>query len=123
MIGLFGVPWREDDFDGAIRKIIGQDYEKLAKYVDIFSPMVYHVMCGKESSWIGEITSWVYQHTNRPVLPIIQSMDFPVVLSSQEFGRAVNIALTAKGSAGIIIFNIKGLNDEKLDVMKKYFLP
>ena len=122
LIGLFGVPWHEDDFDGAIKRIIGQDYKELAKYVDIFSPMVYHVMCGKDVKWIGEITGWVHHQTGRSVLPIIQSIDFPNTLQSQEFGRAINIGLQAEGSCGIIIFNIKGLSNDKLEIMKYYFM-
>ncbi|MDI6784010.1 MAG: putative glycoside hydrolase, partial [bacterium] len=46
LVGMFGVPWRETDFNYAIIDYIAQDYRALAKDIDIFSPMVYHKMCG-----------------------------------------------------------------------------
>ncbi|MCB8961005.1 MAG: hypothetical protein H6651_11870 [Ardenticatenales bacterium] len=46
-LGLFAVPWRSDELDGAIRRIIGQDFRLLAPHVDLFGPMCYHGLCDR----------------------------------------------------------------------------
>ena len=121
LLGLFSVPWRQSDFEGAIRHIIGQDYQALAAPVDVFSPMVYHKLCGRDIPWIAEICAWAAKETRRPVWPIIQAMDDPEALSPQELHEAVRTALTAPGSHGVIIFNLKALSPEKLQVLKEVF--
>ena len=52
ILGLFGVPWRLADHNGAIRKIVGQDYRALSQYVDVFSPMVYHLLTAPQDCTI-----------------------------------------------------------------------
>jgi len=121
VLGLFGVPWRSIDFDGAIRHIIGQDYRALSTYVDVFSPMVYHKLCGKDVPWIAEVTKWVWEETGKPVWPIVQAVDEPEPLSPQEFGQVLGTALRASGSQGVIIFNLKALSPQKIAVMKEVF--
>lgn len=121
LLGLFSIPWRPTDFDGAIRHIIGQDYQDLAATVDCFSPMVYHTLCGRDVSWIAEITAWVGKKTGKPVWPIVQAMDDPEPLSPQELRQAVQTALTASGSDGVIIYNLKALSPEKLTVVRDGF--
>jgi len=121
MIGLFGVPWLPTDFNGAITQIIGQDYAQLAEYVDVFSPMVYHLMCQREVKWIADVTNWLAHTTRKPVWPIIQATDEPTPLRPVEFGSAIHSGLTAVGSRGIIIFRMKDLTPEKLVQMKMVF--
>jgi hypothetical protein len=122
-LGLFGVPWRLDDHEGAILKIIGQDYRALAPYVDVFSPMVYHLMCGQPPDWIGLVAAEIRALTGRPVWPIIQSVDAPTPLSTEEYSRAIEIALHHPASDGVLIFNLKGALDEaKLAVTKAKFV-
>ncbi|UCE05235.1 MAG: hypothetical protein JSW07_16675 [bacterium] len=114
IIGLFHIPWTEDDFDGAMRKIVVQDIARLSDHIDIFSPMVYHGMCDKSPQWVQEITKYAYQKTNKPVLPIIQAMNIPREITDMEFMSTLHCGLDAEGSAGIIVFNLKSLNDAKL---------
>ena len=121
LIGLFHIPWTDEDFDDAIKKIVGQDLARLAPHIDIFSPMVYHAMCGKSPQWVAEMTKYVYHQTNKPVLPIIQSMDIPRKVTEIEFEKTVNSGFQIKESTGIIVFNIKGLSDAKLKKMKAVF--
>ena len=117
-LGLFTVPWQEKDFGNALRNIIGQDYPSLGKYVDLFSPMVYHRMCGRRTEWIGEVVEYVHKESEKPVLPIIQAGN----ISSQEFEKAIRAAIGAKGSEGVIIFTIKDvLREEKLSIVKDIF--
>jgi len=111
-LGMFSVPWREKDFNGAIKKVIGQDFKKLAKYIDVFSPMVYHKMCGKETKWIHEIVSYMDKITGKPILPIIQTEDKPKKISGEEFKEEVKEAIK-KPSQGAIIFFLEDLLKDK----------
>ena len=45
-LGVFLVPWRKSDFDGALSFQLAQDAELFKPYVDVYSPMVYHRMVG-----------------------------------------------------------------------------
>jgi uncharacterized lipoprotein YddW (UPF0748 family) len=107
LLGLFGVPWRLADHSGAILKVIGQDYRALGAYVDVFSPMVYHRMCGQPTHWITDIVREVHALTGRPVWPIVQSVDEPTPVSADEYGEALDTALQGAVSEGVLVFNLK----------------
>ncbi|MBN1579605.1 MAG: hypothetical protein JXA89_02805 [Anaerolineae bacterium] len=124
LLGLFGVPWRRGDYDGAILKVIGQDYSALGHYVDVFSPMVYHTMCGYPVEWIGAVTREVYALSGKPVWPIVQAVDEPVPLSAREYGRALDIVLGDPEAGGVLVFTLKAaLEREKLAITKARFCP
>jgi hypothetical protein len=72
LIGLKILPWSENDFNGAIRSIAGQDAEMLSKYVDVFIPMTYSHMLKRKPSWINDITSEIHIKTKKQVLANIQ---------------------------------------------------
>jgi len=118
-LGVFLVPWRFKDYNGASRSIIGQDVEELREYVDVFSPMVYHAMCGRPVEWISEIASWVWNKTGKEVLPMIQVAEIPRPLSEREIELAIEAAISAKGSSGVIIFSFSHLNTKKLKIIAK----
>jgi hypothetical protein len=122
-LGLFGVPWRRSDRDGAIRTIVGQDYCALgACGIDVFSPMVYHRMCGYGPDWIGEVVQEIHDLGGRPVWPIVQSVDEPEVLPAQEYAQALETALQHPASDGVLVFTIKGaLAEDKLEVTRAAF--
>jgi len=119
MLGVFVVPWKDPDFDGAITKILGQDIKELSQYADIFSPMAYHKMCGKAPKWIEEITYASFRHTHKPVLPIIQAFNEPSNITNKEFKEAV-IYGSSYYSSGLIIFKWSDLiKNERLKVLNK----
>jgi hypothetical protein len=122
LLGLFGVPWRLADRDGAILKVIGQDYCALGRYVDVFSPMVYHKMCDYPPSWIAEVTTAIHTLTGKPIWPIIQSVDQPTPLSAEEYGQALDVALDCPAAEGVLVFHLRGaLHPAKLAVTKAKF--
>lgn len=122
ILGLFGIPWRRTDFDGAILNVIGQDYAALGAHVDVISPMVYHVMCGHPVAWIEEVTDEVHTLSNCAVWPTIQSVNEPQALPPVEYAEALETALTLPTSSGIIVFTLKGaLSDQKLSRTKAAF--
>jgi hypothetical protein len=122
LLGLFGVPWRLADYDGAILSIIGQDYRALGDHVDIFSPMVYHRMCGFDTAWIGRVTAEVHALSGKPLWPIVQSVDEPGPLSAEEYGEALDAALHSPASDGVLVFTLDGaLAADKLAVTRNRF--
>lgn len=123
VLGLFGVPWRLADYDGAILNVIGQDYRALGRYVDVFSPMVYHAMCGFEALWIDSVAREVHALTEKPVWPIIQSVDVPRSLPAAEYAQALDIALQSTASAGVLVYKLDGaLEAHKLEATRERFL-
>ena len=122
LLGLFGVPWRLADRQAAILNVIGQDYRALGPYVDIFSPMVYHKMCGYAPDWIAEVTEEVHALSGKPVWPIIQSVDQPTLLSAEEYGQALDVALHDPAAEGVLVFHLQGaLDPAKLSVTQARF--
>ncbi|MBN1936687.1 MAG: hypothetical protein JW934_18650 [Anaerolineae bacterium] len=122
MLGFFGVPWRLSDYDGAILKVIGQDYRALGPYVDVFSPMVYHKMCNLGVDWIAQVTEEIHALTGKPVWPIIQSVDEPLPLPAAEYDCALQTALNCPAADGVLVFTLKGALDEtKLAVTQARF--
>lgn len=121
VLGLFGVPWQPADFDNAIIEYIAQDYKELAKFVDIFSPMVYHKMCYRDIKWITEITNYLAEMTKKKIVPIIQACSVPSELDKEEFKKAIEAGL-AGNSSGVIIFTLDYvMKEKKIDVMKSTF--
>jgi len=110
MVGLFSVPWQQDDFEGGIKRITGQDLKALAPYVDVFSPMAYHKICKKNLEWIGNLASEVSLITGKTVWTTVQSMSSPDKLSADEFINSIDTAL--ENSDGVIIFNLSGVVTE-----------
>jgi hypothetical protein len=109
LVGAFTVPWRRDDWDGSLQRVVGQDLLALAEHIDVFSPMVYHRMCGHEPAWIAAVAEDVRTRTGKPVWPIVQSVDEPPGMTRREYRAALDAAL-ATGD-GALVFNLRGLED------------
>src|SRR5262249_9129525 len=111
-LGMFALPWRVTDHEGAIRSIAGQDIEQLAPYVDVISPMTYHKLCYQSASWIREVTQDFHRRTGKPILPVVESLDLPTPMAAEEFDDALVKGLDAP-SEGVMIFTLEPLvNDE-----------
>jgi len=109
LVGLFSIPWRQDDFDGALEGVVGQDLAALGEHVDVFSPMVYHLMCGQEPAWIAEVVRDAQRTSGKRVWPIIQSVDKPTDLSPEAYGKALDAAMGCDESDGLIVFTLEGM--------------
>ncbi|HUT17834.1 MAG TPA: hypothetical protein VM366_01645 [Anaerolineae bacterium] len=117
ILGLFGVPWRLADYDGAILDVIGQDYRALGAEIDVFSPMVYHRMCGHGPAWVGAVTAHVHEQSHKAVWPIVQSVDQPDALSAEEYATVLDVALNHPAADGVLVFALQGaLEPAKLEV-------
>jgi hypothetical protein len=121
-LGFFAVPWQPAERGGALIEVLGQDHAALAPYVDLFSPMVYHAMCGQPVSWIAEVVRELAARTGRPVWPILQSVDHPRPLPAGEYERALAAALGCPASAGALVFTLEAaLTPDKLAATRRQF--
>lgn len=120
LLGIFTVPWRKQDYKGAIQKVIGQDFSALARHADVFSPMTYHRMCGRPVGWIADIVRYMNKVTGKIVLPIIQTENKPAKFGSQELERAIKSAF--QSSSGVVIFFLEDLlkDKDKLNAWKSF---
>ncbi len=113
VLGIFTVPWQRDEFGFAILDYFGQDYRKLREHIDIFSPMLYHELCRRETEWVSRFVDYAAAETQKPVLPVIQCDFGPEHrVSDDEFAGAILNALDTP-SHGVIIFNYKALVEAK----------
>jgi hypothetical protein len=124
-VGMFSLPWQRQDFDGAIRSVAGQDLGRLAPFIDCYSPMVYHLLCGQSPDWVQAVAEDVHAWTQKPVLPIIQSMDQPETLSPTEFAAALSHAQRANGASGALVFTLAPLleSPEKVEAVRNLIAP
>lgn len=108
LLGVFTVPWAGDDFDSGLVCIVGQDPALLSPYVDVFSPMVYHRLCGRDAAWVGRTAGWLRAQTDRAVWPIIEVLDDADVYPAEAFNAACSEGLAAS-TGGIMAFTLEGL--------------
>jgi len=106
-VNLHLVPWRADDFDGAITRITGQDRAALGGLADFLSPMCYSFMLHREPAWIASVVEDVSRVTSCPVLPSIQvaaAYREGESVSSTEFEACLRAALEPP-SAGVVFWS------------------
>ncbi|MEK7728753.1 MAG: hypothetical protein AAB354_10100 [candidate division KSB1 bacterium] len=112
-LGMFVVPWQREEYNFAMVEVLGQDYRKLREHVEVFSPMLYHELAGREVDWIARFVEYAAKETGKLVWPIIQcDLGAEHRVSDDTFAAAVLSALDAP-SQGVIIFNHKALLDAK----------
>lgn len=123
MLGMFSLPWRRDDFDGAMTAVVGQDLGHLAEVVDCFSPMVYHALCEQPPDWVAAVTREAAAWSAAPVVPIVQAFGRPQPLAPHELAAALAEAAEAS-SQGVWVFTFVPLleSPEKVTVVRDAFL-
>jgi hypothetical protein len=121
-VNVHVVPWRQDDFDNAIRRIVAQDFSALSEYADIISPMTYSHMLKRDPAWINSVVNDITAQVNCKVIPSIQVNEayLTSVLSAEEFERTLIEALKPP-SSGVFFWSWEQLEKvpEKKEVMKK----
>jgi hypothetical protein len=120
-LGLFGVPWVDGEYEGALAKIIGQDYSALAKYIDVFTPMSYHHMCNRPAEWVSTVAKKVTNLTTKPVIPAVQCVDMPSQLPDNEYAALLRQLIS--NHTEIMIFELNDLikKPQKLSLTKSVF--
>ncbi len=109
-INVHTVPWREDDFGGAIKIIAGQDLAQIATHADYLSPMCYHHMVMRNTSWIQSVVEDVYGLTHSQVIPSIQVKEAYIdkTLTLSEFQDSLVEALKPP-SKGVLFWSWESL--------------
>jgi len=123
LVNLHAVPWRTNDFGGAIRRVAGQDFRALSQLADFVSPMCYTLMLHRDASWIRSVVQDIGAVSSCPVLPSIQVRpEYPGddAMSTADFEEALKAAL-ATPSRGVIFWSWDHLAKEpdKMAVLKK----
>ncbi|MFX1246892.1 MAG: putative glycoside hydrolase [Promethearchaeota archaeon] len=121
LINVHVIPWRKEDFNGAIEKIAGQNLKEIAKIVDMISPMCYSHMLKRQPSWINSVVKDMYEQTKHKIIPSIQveKCYLKTEISTEEFSDMITEALKDP-SSGIVFWSwekIQG-NIEKKQLLK-----
>jgi hypothetical protein len=113
MINVHTVPWRREDFGGAIRAIAGQDLAALASQADMISPMCYWHMLKRDPPWVHDVVADVFSQSKGRVIPSIQvgNAYLSGKVSVEEFREALEEALKPP-SEGVIFWNWDALARE-----------
>jgi len=121
-VNLHGVPWKQDDFDNGIKRVVAQDFSVLAEYCDIISPMTYSHMLKREPEWIHSVVKDIAGQVNCKVIPSIQVNEAYLtnILSAEEFERTLLEALKPP-SSGVFFWSWEQFEKkpEKKEIMKK----
>ncbi len=128
LLGLFHCPWKDHEFNGARRRILGLDYDLLKETIDVFSPMVYHGRMGRKPQWVKDNISWfcnqldIREGSYPKVWPIVQAHNDPEIISGEEFEIVLKGGLSG-GSSGIMMFTTYAVAEDegKTNVMKKVY--
>ncbi len=121
-VNVHTIPWRKDDFGNAIKYVIGQDFSKIAEYVDILSPMAYAHMVKREPGWINSVVGDVSDQADCKIIPSIQVnkayLSNPLTIG--EFEQSIKEALKPP-SSGVFFWSWEQLENkpEKKEVLKK----
>jgi hypothetical protein len=113
LVNLHAVPWRQDDFSGAIRAIAGQDFAALSRHVDFISPMCYTHMLLRPPAWVPSVVADVDQQARGKALPSIQVKEHyrEQPFSAREFAHVLEVALHSP-SQGVILWSWEALAAE-----------
>jgi hypothetical protein len=122
MVNLHIVPWRNDDFNNAIRRIVGQDMPALAEYADMISPMTYSHMLKREPVWIQSVVKDLSGQVNCKIIPSIQVNEeyLADVLTDEEFEQTLREALKPP-SSGVFFWSWEQLEQRpsKKEIVRK----
>lgn len=121
LINIHLVPWAAEDFNGAMKKVAGQDIRALSKISDYLSPMTYAHMVKQPPSWIHHIVEDHFIQSGGPILPSIQvgKAYLESEFGLEEFRETVEAALQPP-SSGLVVWSWERLIAEpaKADLFK-----
>ncbi len=120
LLGIYSCPWTDEEYDGAMRRIVGEDLADLAQYVDVFSPMVYHGNCERPADWPEAYTRWLRRKLDgvRPgcrIWPIVQGGGTPShrpPVTPEGFRTALEGAFRG-GGTGVMFYHFAAVAREE----------
>ncbi len=129
LLGTFHCPWREDEHYGALKNKLAIDLKAQAKYIDVFSIMLYHARFGhatdlqwisRQIAWLGEyigIKGTLNEHLK--IWPIVQLSDWGEKVPPEQVTQILDYG-TRSPATGIIVFRWTTLR-EQTDKVKQMF--
>jgi hypothetical protein len=122
-VNLHAVPWRRHDYDGAVTKVLGQDFAALSRHTDFISPMCYSFMLQRPPAWIGSVVEELAGYSSCAILPSIQVREYyreGERFAEQEFAECLDAAL-APPSAGVVLWSWDAIAHEpaKQDIIRR----
>jgi hypothetical protein len=123
LVGVYHCPWRDDEYGGALRRVLGLDLDELSKNVDVLSPMVYHGRMHRKPVWVGEYVEWLSKKTpGTRIWPIVQAHNDPEAISAEEFDQVLRAGAVAR-STGVMMFTAQSVasDPKKMEVMKRFY--
>jgi hypothetical protein len=125
LLGLYHCPWKDYEYNGARRRILGLDYDLLNDVIDVFSPMVYHGRMERPPAWVAENIAWLSQKLDiqegqyPKIWSIVQAHDDPHIISGDEFEMVLKGGLAGK-STGVMMFTSYAVARDSLktEIMK-----
>lgn len=127
-LGVFHCAWYPSDYDSALYRTMGLDPIALAERADVLSPMLFHHMKGRPTTWVSEYVACLGQTigperlSKTQIWPIVQSHNNPGIVTPEEF-RQVMIEGSKAPSSGIMMFSDQSLVEDprKVQVMKELY--
>lgn len=140
-LGVFYCSWYPADYDSALYKTLGIDPMAFAQRADVLSPMLFHSMKERPTSWVGEYVAWLGESLgskdrskfeewfksegSKPVWtgrsedlnqfveiwPIVQAHNNPGTVSSKEFHQVLMEGSKSPAS-GIMMFSAESIAQE-----------
>ena len=116
---IHAVPWSNEEFNGAIRSIAGQDFALLSKRLDQISTMTYNRMLERPAQWINDIVSDIVGVVDGrvPIVPTIEGATSDSV-TDRDFEEALINAIKPP-SAGVVIWQFERLTEERIKIVEK----
>jgi hypothetical protein len=133
LLGNYQCPWRDDEHDGARRRILGLDLELLSRIFDVVSPMLYHARSGRSVRWVEQNVRWLSHELGLKGTPVERLKIWPIVqawsdpqgekVSAEEFEKVLRAGVAA-GSTGVMMFTLGAVaeDDAKMAALKKVYL-
>ena len=114
LINVHAVPWRQTDYNRAIRRVAGQDFTALSRFTDYLSPMCYTLMLRRQPEWVASVVADMSAISSCPILPSIQvRAEYPgdLAIGAREFEATLEAAL-APPSHGVVFWSWAHLAQE-----------
>jgi hypothetical protein len=123
LLGLYHCPWTDDEYSGARVRVLGLDLQGVARFFDVFSPMVYHGRMGRSPEWVGEYVRWLRTRAGAVrIWPIVQASGEPAAIPAAEFEAVMRQGVSG-GADGIMMFTTRAVADDpaKVEVLRRLY--
>ena len=120
LVGVYHCPWTDLEYNGARRRVLGLDLDRLAGIVDVFSPMVYHGRMKRSPGWVGEYVQWLSRKLRgrAKIWPIVQAHE----TDAPEFEKVLTLGTTG-AATGVMMFTAQSVaaDDRKMATMQRLY--